>query len=113
MSSKSTYPMDPTTGLPALAPNQLWRVSPEYHYDFNFYIGDRVQLVEETTVVTRWLKKEKKVVHVLASARIYENTSKETILQAANEALSDYKSRQVRKTLLGDYPPKRLSSLDS
>ena len=106
----SKYLIDPATGLPEVGPNRFWRVLSEYHYDFGFYVGDKVQLIEVSTKLTRWLKKEIRVEHVLATARIYDGTTKKNILTAANEALEDYQSREVRKSLLGDYPPKSVNN---
>lgn len=109
MVEKGQHRIDTTTGLPSVSPSQFWRVSPYYHGEYSFYAGDMVQLVEVTNVTTKWLKKEKKVERVRATARISDNTTKETILEAACAALDDYNARQVRNSLMGTYPPKSIN----
>ena len=106
---KSEFKIDPSTGLPALAPNQFWRVEPVYDGEYSFSRGDAVKLVETSTVVTKWLKTEKQVDRVLATAMVTGNTSKESIFQAALSALKDFNARNVRNSLLGDYPPRSVN----
>jgi hypothetical protein len=106
MTVKNIYPwgdflIDDATGLPAIPENHFWRVTrvafgfwevqlrERRKFWFSKKLGSRIREVTETPIHEKW------------------------ILDGAAHALSNYYKRDTRgsnRSLLGDYPPKKLES---